>query len=174
MLAPFQQRGFSLIEILITLIITAVGVLGMLALQTKAVGYSVGSAAQTQAIILVDDLIETMRNHQQYIYDDKGKLLLDSPFYKSGSQLQQLQCEPLVSSASSQLGCWVQQLSEGLPGVDKRLIEQHYHICRSNALGTCSAEGSLIEVQVAWPVTTYEECDQVLGNLCVYRVRIEV
>lgn len=56
-----QQRGSSLIEILVTVLIFAIGMLGMAALQLSALRSTSDSSQRSQAIWLVQDLAERMR-----------------------------------------------------------------------------------------------------------------
>lgn len=57
------QRGFSLIEVLIAMVILAVGVLGLAALQTTGLQYTHDSYIRSQATVIVYDLVERMRNN---------------------------------------------------------------------------------------------------------------
>ena len=57
------QRGFSLIEVLISLVILAVGVLGLAALQTTGIQYTHDAYIRSQATVIVYDLVERMRNN---------------------------------------------------------------------------------------------------------------
>ena len=57
------QRGFSLIEVLIALVILAVGVLGLAALQTTGLQYTHDAYIRSQATVIVYDLVERMRNN---------------------------------------------------------------------------------------------------------------
>jgi type IV pilus assembly protein PilV len=57
------QRGFSLIEVLIALVILAVGVLGLAALQTTGIQYTHDAYIRSQATVIVYDLVERMRNN---------------------------------------------------------------------------------------------------------------
>ncbi len=54
------QRGFSMIEILITLVIIAVAMLGTAGLQLNAMKLNKGSQSRTQAIFLAADIAERM------------------------------------------------------------------------------------------------------------------
>lgn len=56
-----HQRGSSLIEILVTVLIFAIGMLGMAALQLSALRSTSDSSQRSQAIWLVQDLTERMR-----------------------------------------------------------------------------------------------------------------
>lgn len=53
---PRTARGASLIEVLVTLVIIAVGLLGMVGLQAKLQSTEMESYQRTQALLLLDDL----------------------------------------------------------------------------------------------------------------------
>lgn len=63
-LKPFaskaSQHGFSMLEILITLVIIAIAVLGTAGLQLNAMRLNKGSQFRTQAIFLASDITERM------------------------------------------------------------------------------------------------------------------
>lgn len=54
------QRGFSMIEILITLVLVAIAMLGTAGLQLNALRLNKGSQSRTQAIFLTSDIVERM------------------------------------------------------------------------------------------------------------------
>ena len=54
------QRGFSMLEILITLVIVAIALLGTAGLQVNAMRMNKGSQFRTQAIFLASDMAERM------------------------------------------------------------------------------------------------------------------
>lgn len=56
-----KQKGISLIEVLITLLITTVGLLGLAALQLNALQATADSSQRSQAVWLMQDLIERIR-----------------------------------------------------------------------------------------------------------------
>lgn len=51
-----SQSGFSLIEVLVTMVILTVGLLGLAGLQARAMTSEIESYARGQAILLVDDM----------------------------------------------------------------------------------------------------------------------
>ena len=59
--ATTEQQGISLIEVLVALLLLAIGVLGAIMLQTSALRYSVSAADRTQASYIVNDLLDRMR-----------------------------------------------------------------------------------------------------------------
>lgn len=55
------QRGATLLEVLIALLLVAIGVLGAVLLQTSALRYSVSAADHTQATFIAYDMLDRMR-----------------------------------------------------------------------------------------------------------------
>ncbi len=58
---PSQSRGFSLIEVLVTMVVIAIGLLGFAALQAQSLKSNRISMQRSQATILAQDIIERMR-----------------------------------------------------------------------------------------------------------------
>jgi type IV pilus assembly protein PilV len=56
-----ENLGFSLIEVLVSLVILAIGLLGLAMLQTTGMGFNTNSYSRTQATYLAYDLAERMR-----------------------------------------------------------------------------------------------------------------
>lgn len=54
------QRGFSLIEVLVTMVVVGVGLLGIAALQAKSLQHAYASHQRTLATIQANDLVERL------------------------------------------------------------------------------------------------------------------
>lgn len=59
--AGVRPQGFSLIEVLISIIIVAIGLLGLAGLQAQAMNAEFESYQRVQAIMLVNDMVERIR-----------------------------------------------------------------------------------------------------------------
>ncbi len=55
------QCGFSLVEVMIALVVLAVGLLALASLQTRALSGSSGSYQRTQAVLAGNDIIDRIR-----------------------------------------------------------------------------------------------------------------
>lgn len=58
---PEQQRGATLIEVLVAMVILAIGLLGLAGLQTVSVQSNQGAYYRSQATILANDMADRMR-----------------------------------------------------------------------------------------------------------------
>jgi type IV pilus assembly protein PilV len=170
---PHRSAGFSLIEVLVSLIITAVGVLGMVALQSKAIPYTQDSVQRNTAMMLADDLVDIIRTNGNCTTANNCVSAPGSAFpTKSGS------CNPTPKELKDQIGCWADQASRALPGADQ-LLNTSFYICRSAAprdTSACDTTANVeIEIQLAWTVKTAAECmdKDVSGSntTCTYRIR---
>lgn len=71
-----RQRGFTMMEVLISLIVIAIGLLGLAGLQTKMVGVEMEAYQRSHAVILLDDMMNRLRVDEANVrigsYDDIG------------------------------------------------------------------------------------------------------
>lgn len=56
-----KQRGSSLIEVMVGLLITAIGLLGILTMQAKAMQLNQNAHVYTQATVLANDMLEAIK-----------------------------------------------------------------------------------------------------------------
>lgn len=56
----YAQRGMSLIEVLVSLVIFSIGLLGMVGLQARATQFSVDAEDRTRAALLANELVSAM------------------------------------------------------------------------------------------------------------------
>ncbi|QKT02968.1 type IV pilus modification protein PilV [Ectothiorhodospiraceae bacterium 2226] len=57
-----RMRGFTLIEILVALLVVALGILGIAGLQVRAQQSALEAQQRTQALMIVEDMVERMRS----------------------------------------------------------------------------------------------------------------
>lgn len=70
------QRGFTLIEVLIAVVILAVGLLGMASLTLSSLQSSQGASLRSQASALAGDLGERLRANRDFAISDSTSYLL--------------------------------------------------------------------------------------------------
>ena len=75
----FSVRGFGLLEVLITLIVVAIGLLGIAALQVRAQQSELEAYQRAQALILLQDMVERIKANRRaagcYAVSDGGIVL---------------------------------------------------------------------------------------------------
>ena len=180
-----HQQGFSLIEVLVTLVLVAIGVLGMVALQGRSIQYTQYSVQRNSAVMLVNDLTEIIRANPEQLFDPAptpstpyyGELKATSSFYKEeGDELPDVEaCVSMPKSGAEQLGCWVDAVERELPGGES-VFNDYAYICRSSTKGSCDGKGSMLEIQLAWQVKpgACPDSRAPTDTVCIYRTRVEL
>lgn len=169
-----KSSGFSMIEVLVSLLIIVVGVLGMVGLQSKAIPYTQDSVQRNTAMMLASDLVELIRSDQF----DPSKLLTD--FQKAPGAAfpaAPASCVPTPLNINDQLGCWAAQALKVLPGAkDNGLGTSTFYVCWSaipgDAVAAGCAGGGEIEIRLAWTVVHPGDCmDNTQATTCTYTLR---
>lgn len=172
-----SHRGFSMIEVLITLVLVSIGVLGMVALQTRTLQNTQDSVQRNAAASLANDLLELMRAQP-------AGLPATSNFYKAAASnfpaVPSAGCAATPLAPAQQLACWGEKAKLLLPGVTNELLTSDFYVCRTTQPGTCTpSAGSAVEIQIAWTVKAGECMDSTNVNnststKCYYRLRAEL
>jgi type IV pilus assembly protein PilV len=87
-----KQRGFTLLEVLVALLVLSLGLLGLAGLQTMSLKFNAQSYQRTQATLLIDSMIDRMRanpdavNSGVYNNVTLGKVAADYSFSSSCPQ----------------------------------------------------------------------------------------
>ena len=111
-------RGFSLIEVLVTLLILAVGLMSIAALQFKGLQYSNDAYMRSSYNILVYDIMDRMRNNSGSIAGYKMSSYTIPATAPSGCK------EDTKPTAANDLKCWQEQLYAHLPPGSEAKIEE--------------------------------------------------
>lgn len=164
---PSRSRGFSLIEVLVTLLLTSVGILGMVAMQAKAIAYTQDSIQRNTAATLADELMEIMRADQSNVLTVSGLPRESSGYYSDSLSATTGDCSSLPSAPTERLQCWAQRAAQALPGAAD-LLSSDFHIKPVDAT---------IEIQLAWNVAKggcLEADGDAQSTVCHYRLRAEL
>lgn len=138
-----RQRGFSLLEVLVALLVLSIGLLGLAALQTMGLKFNTQSYQRTQAVLNAYDIIDRIRANPAGMatggYDNIG--IADTP-----PTLPTCPCGP-AQMADYDVAQWkaslAQLLSEGKGAVCRGTL--------SADLSTCTASGTTsFQVGIEW------------------------
>lgn len=112
----FHQQGVGLIEVLVSLLILAAGLLGLAALQTHSLRFSHESYMRTQASILASDMIDRIRvNSNEALNSNSYNFALGAKATGSVTACETAACSP-SQLAAYDYSQWSTLLSAQLAG----------------------------------------------------------
>jgi type IV pilus assembly protein PilV len=103
-LSPRKTAGFSMVEVLVSLLILSIGLLGMVALQARAIQENQGAYLRSQASIETYDILERMR---------ANKAAAEAGAYNIAMGVTKISSSDAM--AKIDLNDWVTGLSTSLP-----------------------------------------------------------
>jgi type IV pilus assembly protein PilV len=121
------QKGFSLVEVLVALLVLSIGLLGLAALQTTSLKFNTDSYFRTQATYFVYDIIDRMRANSNSVvsggtYDIPDAAAADS-IYSTYLSCKASSCTCSGASlcnttqlATHDVGRWYERMEAVLPG----------------------------------------------------------
>ncbi len=133
-------NGFTLIEVMVTLILLTIGMLGLVAMQGRGIQYTTDSVQRNNAAMLATDLLEQIRANPSTL---DNYLLTELPAAGTCDTSTAIQ----ASDVDQQLTCWSNKVRLLLP--DAETLKDQFYVCRSSSPGVCAA-GSAVEIQIAW------------------------
>jgi type IV pilus assembly protein PilV len=102
-----NNKGFTLIEVLVALLILAIGILGIAGLQFQALRFNHDAYLRTQVTVAATEIIDLMRLNSANANDYVGDFEVGDA---TGA------CDLTVANDSgNDLACWRQQLANVLP-----------------------------------------------------------
>lgn len=121
---PQHQRGATLIEVMVSALIVAFGVLAMIALQANSIKFSKTSEYRSVATLLANDLADRMKLNPDQVVAGSYNSAASETYSASGTApglgsctttTTNVQCTP-AQLAARDLGEWQRALWFGLPG----------------------------------------------------------
>ena len=186
-----KNQGFSLTEVLVTIVLTTVGILGMVALQVKSISYTQDTIQHEAAISAADELVEIMRTYRDQLYENIPPSDLNAAdvkgsygeFYAQLKSASPLYADKKAAFASSDCpktgeiqtikavaGCWMQKQERSLPNFKVEML------CPSISEDGCTDDfnGSSLLLSLSW--NSRDQSCGADGNsaTCEYSVRVEL
>lgn len=136
----WHQAGTSLLEVLISVVILSIGLLGLAGLQVAALRVNQGAMQRSQATILAYDILDRMRSDRIAAIDGR----YDAFVTKDGRETT-VASDTLAKSAIAAVKDWGTAMSRMLPAGEGM-------ICRTDnpASRDCSGTGEYFVIEVRW------------------------
>lgn len=124
-----KNSGFTLVEVLVAMLVIAIGVLGVAGLQYQALKYNHDAYLRSQINVLANDIIDRIRLNSTSVNDYISN-------YEIGSSDPSGDCnEAVAATATNDLDCWHMALNNALPPGGDAIIE---------------ADGDNYKVSISW------------------------
>lgn len=106
-----QIKGFSLIEVLVTMAITSVGLLGLSSLQLQSMRATQDTGNRSQAIWLVNDLMNRIKANEIALRNDEYIKISNDEYLKCADKSNSKVCSTLTTPATLNT-CNAQEMAE--------------------------------------------------------------
>ena len=119
---PENQRGFTLLEVLIALLVLSIGLLGLAALQTVGLRSNQMASMRTQAIQTAYDISDRMRANPEGV-DNQDYVIATTdadPTYTASEDCELIDCDA-TQMATYDLALWRDKVRE-LPGGQSQIV----------------------------------------------------
>lgn len=173
-----QQRGFSLIEVLVAALLVSIGLLGAAGMHLRSIEYTVDTERRQMAAMVASELMETMRGDTATVLQPDGVPKADLGGYKkdAGTALPGIEsadCQPLSSEPGKRLGCWGLRAQQVIPELKDAQAKDEF-INAHFAVGV-DEDSKVVSITVAWPVKKGECLQDKEGNendaYCTYKLQ---
>jgi type IV pilus assembly protein PilV len=158
-----DQSGFSLVEVLVTIVILSIGMLGSAGMQTAALQANTQTRHQVVATALASELAEAMRgNHHialktdaadnPYLIDHSSGALAEPPVDCLVDSCSANTDEERLNNAQWQVHEWMGRVQSELPSPRVRICfdSAPFHAATGEARWNCDNAGSVMVAKIAW------------------------
>lgn len=164
-----RQSGAGLIEVLVAVLLVAVGLLGSVSMHVRSIDYTMDTERRQMASALASELLETMRSDTARILDAKGMPRQDLGGYQKAAStalqaVEPADCQPLAAEPAKRLGCWGQRAMQLMPELSAEQITSAFAVDADISSG-------LVSVTVAWPVKKGQCLNGADDEYCTFTLR---
>lgn len=154
-----QQKGYGLIEVLVAVLVLAIGLLGLAGLQTQSLRFNNEAYFRTQATLLAMDMADRLRSNFQTARTNPGSYTFakTESVPSSVTDCTSSACSP-SQLAQYDFKAWKERAQELLPGAEVAVTP--------DTVGTATPwQGYTIEIE-------YSSTENAETQLFQYRVKI--
>jgi len=154
------ESGFSLVEVLVAMLILAIGLLGLAALQTQGVRFSNDAFIRTQGTYIAYDIIDKLRVNRDNAasYTKKnfpGRNLPPAGGFHTWAE-PPYNCNPLSATIANDLSCWLNTVELVLPQGEADIQQQP------------APDDNLFDISISWldrQLKTQDACEAMTNRI---------
>lgn len=114
-----KQRGIAMIEVLVAFFVLAIGLMGLIGMQMKALRFNQGAYQRSQATVAAYDIMDRMRQNRKAAAVDKSYNITWTASYSASTTM-----------VSQDLNAWLLNVSGNLPEGQGQITCDNVKICK--------------------------------------------
>jgi len=118
---PKTQRGFSLVEAMIALLVLSVGMVGLAYLQTTGMRFTTSSYQRTQASILAADYLDIVRSY--WNSNQAAELAHERDERDAVLESSCIGNTQMTATFAAEAECWLYQLVQAIPSAEVEITQ---------------------------------------------------
>jgi len=140
-----RRAGFSLLELLVTLVVLSIGLLGLGLMQTTGLGLTKSAYSRTQAMMLASDIADRIRANENSAASYVGTAAGGNPGCIGGNV-----CTTGTEVAASDLADWANRVGLELPGGVGRIYDVTSTTAPCPGYSATSVLAGFMRVHITW------------------------
>lgn len=156
-----RDAGFSLVEVLVSIVILSFGLLGMVGMQAASMQSNRDSRAQSAAVVLARELSESIRGNKAegikvaannpYVGAFTSPLTAATPSYCLNVATGTAACTSPADIANAQMTEWLGRVDNELPGARVAVcFDSDPFDSAGRPRWACNGTGSILVVKIGW------------------------
>ena len=153
--------GFSLVEVLVSIVVLSFGLLGMVGMQAAALQSNRDSRAQSAAVFLARELAETIRGNKAegiklpasnpYVGAFSSPLAVGAPSYCLNVAVGTTACTGSGDVANAQMAEWLNRVDAELPGARVAVcFDSDPFDSAGRPRWACNGTGDILVIKMGW------------------------
>lgn len=160
-----SAAGFSLVEVLVSVVILSFGMLGMVGLQATSLQANREARLQASASEMARELGELMRGNADVFFDPTTKApLTTSPYFFTSTAVPTAStclnvgsnCANTTAIANAQVTEWLVRLNDQLPGARVEVCLDSAPYSSGLPAWGCTAAGGIPTVKIGWTRNSFK------------------
>jgi type IV pilus assembly protein PilV len=137
--------GFSLLELLVTLVVLSIGLLGLGLMQTTGLGLTKAAYSRTQAMMLASDIADRIRANENSAASYVGTAAGGTPGCIAGAV-----CATGAEIAASDMADWANRVALELPGGVGKIYDVAATTAPCPGYSATSVLAGFMRVHITW------------------------